>query len=77
MSCRVPIVLSSASCFREIAGEAALYFTVKDTQHLSHHLSELIENKKLREKMILLSKERVKEFSDYITTKKMLQIYKL
>ena len=32
MSSRVPVVLSSASCFREIAGEAGLYFAVNDAQ---------------------------------------------
>ena len=47
-----PVILRNASCFPEIAGDAALYFD--DTEELSESISSLIDDK---EKRVMLSEK--------------------
>lgn len=56
-----PVCLSDASCFPEVAGDAALYFNPNDAQSMQDTLKELITSNtlrnELREKGTLRSKE--------------------
>ena len=58
-----PICLSNASCFPEIAGDAALFFNPNDAQSMSDTLRELVTNETLRKELSAKGYERVKEFS--------------
>lgn len=58
-----PVVISNASCHPEVASDAALYFDPHSTNELVTHISNLIEDPKLRQKMIKKGTRRVKEFS--------------
>lgn len=58
-----PVCLSDASCFPEVAGDAALYFNPNDTQSMQDTLREIITSSTLRHELSLKGKSRVQEFS--------------
>lgn len=58
-----PICISDASCFPEVAGDAALYFNPNDAQSMQDTLRELITKSSLRDELRQKGFERVKEFS--------------
>jgi len=63
MSCGVPIVASNVSSIPEVVGEAGLLFNPSYVKSIAEAMEEIFNNKELREKLILLGKERVKNFS--------------
>jgi glycosyltransferase involved in cell wall biosynthesis len=58
-----PICLSNASCFPEVAGDAALYFNSNDPNSMHNALKELIESSVLRDELRRKGSLRGKEFS--------------
>ena len=58
-----PVCLSNASCFPEVAGDAAIYFNPSDAQSMLDTLRETVTSETLRRELSLKGKERVKEFS--------------
>ncbi len=58
-----PVCLSDASCFPEVAGDAALYFNPNDAQSMQDTLREVITNTTLRNELSLKGQSRVREFS--------------
>ncbi|MBP7760307.1 glycosyltransferase family 4 protein [Candidatus Saccharibacteria bacterium] len=58
-----PAVISDATCHREVAGTAALFFDPASTSDLVTTVSSLIDDPSLRQKMIKKGTARVKEFS--------------
>jgi len=58
-----PVILSDRSCFEEIAGNAALYFEGENPNALLLKMEKLLNDQNLREKLILLGKQRAKDFS--------------
>jgi len=57
-----PVVLSNATCFPEIAKEAALYFEINDAKNLTDRLNSLFEEEK-RQGLVAAGRERLKNFS--------------
>lgn len=74
-SCRCPVVLSNASCFPEIAGDAALYFEYSDSIGLQHCIQLLLENKECRQRLISEGKERLKQYTWKKTLRETEQFY--
>lgn len=58
-----PLILSDASCFREIAQDAALYFTPKSKTQLVNIIDSLYKNPSLRQEMIQKGDKRIIDFS--------------
>ncbi len=58
-----PVCLSNASCFPEVAADAALYFNPNDAQSMYDTLHELLAKESLRNELTLKGYERLKEFS--------------
>jgi glycosyltransferase involved in cell wall biosynthesis len=71
-----PVILSNASCFSEIGGEAAMYFEKNCVEDLSSKMIEVLQNKDLRDNLIAKGAERNKQFSWEKTTAKTLELYK-
>ena len=57
------MILSDASCFREIAQDAALYFTPKSKTQLVNIIDSLYKNPSLRQEMIQKGDKRIIDFS--------------
>lgn len=62
-SCSCPVVLSKASCFPEIAGDAGLYFDAEDVEDIYRKMVAVIEDPSLRERLIDKGKKRIVQFS--------------
>ena len=62
-SCACPVVLSDASCFPEVAGDAALYFSSGNKESLAASLSRVVLERELRESLKDRGAARLREFS--------------
>jgi len=62
-ACGCPVLLSDASCFPEIGGNAATYFKSKDAQSLYHNANDILNNKELQRNMIERGYKRLQNFS--------------
>lgn len=57
-----PDILTNASCFPEIAGNAALYFEVDKPESLNKQLAALVFEKDLRNELVNAATQRLKNF---------------
>lgn len=71
-----PVALSAASCFPEVAGDAALYFDPSDTASIARALERLLSDSALRRALIDRGRERLKRFSWAATAEKTAAVYK-
>ena len=58
-----PVALAEASCFPEIAGDAALYFDPSSVDDIYDKMRLLADDKALRESLVVKGNERVRLFS--------------
>ena len=63
MAYGAPCALSSASCFPEIAGDAALYFSADDIGDMAEKMERLLLSPSLRRHLAALGRERAALFS--------------
>lgn len=70
-----PCALSDASCFPEIASDAAIYFPADDAEAMADAIESLIESDSLRDELRRRGDERVKEFSWERCAKQHLNLY--
>lgn len=72
---KCPVVLSNASCFPEIAMDAALYFDGNDVDNMASTISKVIYDNKLKEVLINKGIKRLKDFSWEETAKDTIEVY--
>ncbi|GAB6011245.1 glycosyltransferase family 4 protein [Viscerimonas tarda] len=70
-----PVVLSSASCFPEIAGEAGRYFNPYDVEDMYIAMKTVLESTGLRAELVKKGLERVNLFSWEKTAEQHLEVY--
>ena len=58
-----PVLLSRASCFPEIAGDAALYFDLDDKSSLVSQVDAIVGDSRLRDSLIAAGTARLQRFS--------------
>jgi glycosyltransferase involved in cell wall biosynthesis len=75
-ACGCPVILSNASCFPEVAEDAALYFEAGNKDDLSHKLEEIISNSELRNNLKNKGLNRQKFFSANKKAKETFEVYK-
>lgn len=63
MASGTAVISSNSSCLPEVYGNAALFFHPDDHHQLAQNISQLLENKKLRDKLIQKGKVHVKKYS--------------
>ncbi|MFO7807607.1 MAG: glycosyltransferase family 1 protein [Candidatus Moraniibacteriota bacterium] len=63
MSAGTPVVCSDIPCFREVAGEAALFFDPNKGGDLPEKMFQVIIDQELKNKLIQKGKKRVKKFT--------------
>lgn len=76
-SCKAPVLCSRASCFPEIAGNAALYFDGKDPDSISRCMLDVLDSEKTREDLIAKGTERLRLFSWQRCAQETLRSYEL
>ncbi|MFV0469344.1 MAG: glycosyltransferase, partial [Dysgonomonas sp.] len=60
---KCPVVLAYASCFSEVAGDAALYFQPKSPDQLRNNIMSLLNDPMLRGEYIAKGSERLLHYS--------------
>ena len=70
------VLLSRASCFPEIAADAAAYFESQSMESLVCELQDLIDNKSNRDILIEKGRERIKNFTIETCVQDTLNVYK-
>lgn len=76
MACECPLILSNASCFPEIAGEAADYFEPEDHEGLSVILNNIVKNGSHRNNLIKFGQKQITNYSWSKTAEKTMKVYK-
>lgn len=76
-SCHCPILLANASCFPEIAKDAAIYFDPYSKDEITKKMLEIYEDKVLRSELIALGDKNVLDFSWEKCAKEHLKVYSL
>ena len=71
-----PVVLSKASCFPEVAGDAAEYFEATNVGTLIQSITKILDNKSYRDKLVAKGNERLKLFTWDNTAKETVKTYK-
>lgn len=62
MSYGSPVIVSNAASLPEVCGDAAIYFNPQDADNLAAKILQLSRDNVLKNKMIILGKERIKHF---------------
>lgn len=63
MSAGCPVLCSNTSSLPEVGGDACLYFNPHDTMDIVNKMTQIVEDKTLRDDLVIKGKERVKLFS--------------
>ena len=75
MACGTPIITGEGTALPEVAGDAALYVNVQDSEQLGSLLGELLNDSMLQEKLRHKGFERVKQFTWERAAKETLAVY--
>jgi glycosyltransferase involved in cell wall biosynthesis len=75
-ACKCPVLLSTASCLPEIAGDAGLYFDPYDLDSLIDGMSKMLSSNGIRNSLINNGIKRGGGFSWKKTAEETLQVYK-
>ena len=75
MSCEVPCAVSNTSSIPEVCGDAAIYFDPEKEREMAQEIEKLLNDSKLREKIIKKGKKQVQKFDWDKTSKKTLEVY--
>lgn len=76
MACGCPIVLSNASSFPEVAGNAGIYFQVNNHEDLKSKIEKVLEDENYRNFYIEKGFEQVKQFDWDVASSQCLELYK-
>ena len=75
MACSCPVVSSNTASLPEVGGEAALYFNSAEPDDMEEKISKVLDNEKLRRKLIEKGLQRFKRFSWKDLATKTLGVY--
>lgn len=74
--CGCPVMLNNASCFPEVAGDAAIYFDINKRGDMAERFIELYQaSNERRDELIAIGKSRLSLFSWEESAKKLKRIY--
>ena len=75
-SCQTPALLSENKCFKEIGGDAAIYFDPYCKKSLENAVNDILNNEDMREEMIKKGTKRLELFSWKKASKQVADVYK-
>lgn len=71
-----PVVLADASCFREVAGDAGVFFNPKSPQELRNAVTSLLNDSLLRQEIISKGQKRLNDFSWEKSAQQTVDVYR-
>ena len=75
MSYGAPVIASNATCLPEILGDAAVYFNPKSINNMAKVISQVMDNKDSKEKMVKKGYAQIKTYDWKKTAKIKLDVY--
>ncbi|HLG29804.1 MAG TPA: glycosyltransferase family 1 protein, partial [Candidatus Brocadiales bacterium] len=75
MACGCPVIVSNTSSIPEVCGDAAIYIDPYNHNSIADGIIELIENRKLRERLIDLGLVRACEFNWELSAREHLRVF--
>lgn len=75
MACLCPVVSSNAGSLPEVGSQAVFYFDPVDIDDMTDKISQVLNDEKLRKKLIDKGLQRYKEFNWHTLAKKTLEVY--
>lgn len=76
MACGTPVLASNIEVLREVGGEGAYYFDPESVEDIAGKVTNIIEDKRLREDLVRGGYRRYKMFSWKKLAKKTLEVYR-
>ena len=76
MSLNCPVICSNINVYKEVCGSAALYFEPSNHKQIKKIILKLLENKRLRNKMITLGLRKSKNYTWRKCANKTIEVYK-
>jgi alpha-1,3-rhamnosyl/mannosyltransferase len=76
MACGTPVACAQVSSLPEVAGEAAVYFTPTDPEHIAAVLQTTLTDPDLLQSLRLRGLERAGQFSWQSTARQIIQVYR-
>lgn len=74
-ACKCPIAISDASCFPEIAGDAALYFNPQSEDSIAQTIKKMLHDEELRKNLVEKGTKRLTDFSKEKMAQETYQVY--
>jgi glycosyltransferase involved in cell wall biosynthesis len=76
MAHRAPVVSSTNTCLPEIYDDGAWYFNPLDIHDMARSISEVLDNRELRHKLIRAGRKQAAKYSWEATARQTLEVYK-
>lgn len=76
ITCGVPVITSTGSCFHETGGDAALYVHPDNAEEMEDAILRVIDDKATRLEMIEKGRRHVKQFTEESVAEQFMQVYK-
>jgi glycosyltransferase involved in cell wall biosynthesis len=75
IECDVPVITSTGSCFKEAAGPHSLYADPNSKEEFAQHIGNVLSDSKLREQMIVGSREHARKFKPSVIAEHLIKEY--
>lgn len=75
MAAGLPVAAAGIPALKEVYGQAALYFNMRDPQEIAHKISELLKDKNLQKKLIVEGQKQVAKYSWEKMARETLAVY--
>lgn len=76
MACGCPVASSNKGSLSEVGGDACLYFDPSDPEDMAGKITQLLDDERLRDKLVEKGLKRCTEFSWQKLAKKTLEVYR-
>ena len=75
ITCNVPVITSTGSCFGEAAGPHSIYVDPVDAEALAHQLQHVLQDEEVRDNMISKSKLYIQKFQPDVIARNLQEAY--
>jgi glycosyltransferase involved in cell wall biosynthesis len=75
ITCNVPVITSTGSCFSEAAGAGAMYVSPADVDAMANAIRTLIVDESMRNAMVLSGRKHIQQFEPSVVADRLNDVY--
>ena len=75
LSSRTPVITSNVSCFKETAGDGALYIDPDNMEAMSNAIQCIINDKSLRNQLVNAGYQHIQQFNHRLIAQQIMELY--